>query len=288
MGIAFTYPDYLEQYIDVVEVMATETIFACILLNNSIRDKKSVLIAVETNMDRLIDVIEKEYITKSKKYLDMRRNELNLDRNYIDMITIYFWQYMQRQAIYDERCKIRKFLEKEIISNKELFGPPILTDISAVEECTPEKLQDILTEGRKVPTYAVKVSEAMKLLELAGRNGDLWYSSNSINDLKPIFREVYMSKVSYIHNNAMTIARNLLAEMPISKQHMMFFDMKIVRGYFREMGMLEEYLVYNRICEKLQATLLKTYCTLDDREALNAINRICYDFLYKFYFNYYY
>lgn len=79
-----------------------------------------------------------------------------------------------------------------------------------------------------------------------------------------------------------TMVREILAGITPEPQYLMFLDMKIIRGYFREKNMLKEYEIYNRICSRVKCMFLKAYSSINDVEAYRLVHRSCFEFLYLF------
>lgn len=70
----------------------------------------------------------------------------------------------------------------------------------------------------------------------------------------------------------MSIARDILGGQQPELYHILFLDMKIQRGYFREFGLLTEYETFNKIRKKMREILLNAYVAFSDR----AIYRILF------------
>lgn len=62
----------------------------------------------------------------------------------------------------------------------------------------------------------------------------------------------------------------------------MFLDMKMLHGTFRERGTAEEYKLFMQICKKVRKMYLLAYSAIDNRNALEVVHKICFDFLYLF------
>lgn len=76
----------------------------------------------------------------------------------------------------------------------------------------------------------------------------------------------------------MRIAREILKGEQISRRQKLFYDQKIMRGYFCEWGIQEWYSDYINILNKIREQLLLQYRCFDDLVSYRAINRILYDF----------
>lgn len=63
----------------------------------------------------------------------------------------------------------------------------------------------------------------------------------------------------------MRIARSILNnEGSNTEEHLLFYDLKMMRGYFCEWGIAEWYGYYIKIVQKVQEQLLLAYNTVDD------------------------
>ena len=144
------------------------------------------------------------------------------------------------------------------------------------------RMQDYICEGAHVSDYNRKYEESKKVIGLAKDFGSFWVDEKRPLDVKIAFREFFMSKQKYHRRTAMSIVRNILSSNVPTKQELMFLNAKVVRGYFREMGLVREYKMFNRICSKIRHMFLKSYSAIDDVEAYRLIHRVCYEVLYLF------
>ena len=75
---------------------------------------------------------------------------------------------------------------------------------------------------------------------------------------------------------------NILFDKKPTREQLMFLDSKMIRGYFREMGLVNEYEVFVRICKQTRKMYLNCYSAINDVEAYRLIHRTCFEFLYLF------
>ena len=109
-----------------------------------------------------------------------------------------------------------------------------------------------------------------------------------IQDIKVYFREIFMSKQKYKGKQTVTIVRQYLSMInkkgisPFEKEgHYMFFREKLNRGYFREKGLLDLYLLKINFQKALFNLLLKTYLFYDFEDSIEFIYEINRSMLLK-------
>lgn len=273
MGIGFTYVDYIGQYISFVESMVIESLMAFIIRNEFVHDKIAALSIIEKKLPALTQMMD-ERVEKSRSDLIQRREHFRLDNEYADMISLYYVQFLSRRAKYDEMELIYQTLLEEIVSNPALFESPTAPPKSNLADYKSTELKRLITEGAPVPQFTQKLYETQQLIEIMRATGNEYYSSQNVLDLKPIFRELFMSNSSYRDNKAMSIARGIIRHSPnitLDAAQAMFLDAKISRGYFRQWNMMQEYAQFTRIISTFRRELLKAYAALDDRCAYYII-----------------
>lgn len=273
MGIGFTYVDYIEQYISFVESMVIESLMAFIIRNDFVHDKITALSIIEKKLPALTKMMD-ERVEKSRSDLIQRRDHFRLDNVYADMISLYYVQFLSRRAKYDEMEVIYQTLLEEIASNPALFEAPTVPPKSDLADYKSIELKRLITEGAPVPQFTQKLYETQQLIEIMRATGNEYYGSQNVLDLKPVFRELFMSNSSYRDNRAMSIARGIIRLSPnirLDAAQAMFLDAKISRGYFRQWNMMQEYAQFTRIISTFRRELLKAYAALDDRCAYYII-----------------
>ncbi|MGN1317530.1 MAG: hypothetical protein ACI4VF_00840 [Lachnospirales bacterium] len=276
IGLDYIYTNYIEQYIDIVDRIMVVSLFFLVIENPNVTNKLSVLLKIEELVKEDLNIISNDVKLERKRQLD--DNKINMER-----ASLYYVQFLYRQAFYYEFENIIDILQKEIDSSQELFGSSINSIKVDTEEYTKKELMEYITEGIYVPAYDKKYKEAERIISLPFESKNLWFSSKKEFNIKVVFRELYMCKKPYLHKNATTIARDILSDIEIDRRYITYLNMKFIRGYFRERNMLKEYKIFNRICTCNKKLLLKVYSTINDREAYININRIGYDFLNLFY-----
>ena len=58
-------------------------------------------------------------------------------------------------------------------------------------------------------------------------------------------------------------------------QELMFLDMKILYGVFREMGLVEEYEIFMKICKRVRKMYLLAYSAINDKKAYEFVLNSC-------------
>jgi len=285
MGIGFTYVDYIEQYISFVESLVVESLMTFIIRNSFISDKAAALSIIENKLSALTDMID-ERVEKSRRDLIQRRDDFHLDNEYADMISLYYVQFLSRRAKYDEMELIYQTLLQEVSTEPKLYGSPTVPEKNDIADYKNIELKRLITEGTSVPQFSQKLYESQQLIEIMRATGNEYHSSKNVADLKPIFRELFMSNSTHRDNKAMSIARNIIKHSPnitLDAAQAMFLDAKISRGYFRQWNMMQEYAQFTRIISIFRRELLKAYAALDDEYAYYIIRDAGQFALYAFF-----
>lgn len=285
MGIGFTYVDYIEQYIYFVENMVIEFLMTFIIRNDFISAKTAALSIIKSKLSALTGMMG-ERVKKSRSHLIQRREDFHLDDKYVDMISLYYVQFLSRHAKYDEMELIYQTLIQEVSTESELFDNPTVPEKDNLADYNNIELKRLITEGTPVPQFSLKLYEAQQLIEIMRTTSNKYHSSQNILDLKPIFRELFMSNSTYRGNKAMSIARNIIKHSPnitLDAAQTMFLDAKISRGYFRQWNMMQKYAQFTRIISAFRKELLKAYAALDDKHAYYIIRNSGQFAMYTFF-----
>lgn len=282
IGLSFTNTGYIEEYIRVCERIAIGSLFYFLVDNKNVTDKKEALLRFREKLEQAYLIIEKEMdVAKAnlKRVREFHKEYHKAQPNDAADISIYYVQFLERKSYYDELDKIVKSLEREVKENAELFYDRRSDSNTEENEHTS---QEYICEGIDVSDFDRKYCESKKIIDLSRDFGSVWASKENEFDVKVVFREFFMSKVKYNRRTAMSIVRNILSENIPTNQELMFLDKKLLRGYFREQGLMDEYPIFNRICSKIRRMFLKCYSAIDDEEAYRLIHRACYEVLYLF------
>lgn len=276
IGLGFTNTDYIEQYITVCDRIGFGTMYFFIIDNANISDKISALRKIEKKLDSAFDSLTErlnEARLQYKKSRDFHEEYHGVLQNKAEDIALYYVQFLNRRAYYYELDNI-----VDIIQTEPFIPSPIYL-ASSVDE---KNLIDYISEGQKIPAFELKLQESKQLIDFARKQENYWGAISDAPSVKTVLREGYVSKVRYQRKSAMAIIRNILAGEQPSMQELMFLDMKMLHGAFRENGMFEEYPLFMQICSKVRKMYLLAYSAIDDREAYNIVHRTCFEFLYLF------
>lgn len=307
MGIDFYVYFYLDELNEVLETIARTTLLKFVILNNNITDKSDVLIKLKKNIDCLENDINKaikknEY--EQRQVFEVLKYEKKLS---ISSISASFSQFLFRRALYGEQEWIFQILKKEIedaeysIPKNEYYTEPDSED--------EEKVQAYITEGQRVPDFKEKLNTARQLIEMAKETQKKHFfikqfEFHQVLLLKIVFRELFMKSKAYRDKGAYTIVKDLLffgyksdknfeennvaeylvkellSKEPLPRVYLMYLDARLERGFFRELGMLNEYQLFNEILIRYRSLLLKIYRVFESDLRYKLIFRLNYQFLY--------
>lgn len=276
IGLGFTNTDYIEQYITVCDRIGFGAMYFFILDNANISDKMSALRKIEKKLDSAFDSLtERLNVAKEqyKKSRDFHEEYHGVPQNKAEDIVLYYVQFLNRRSYYYEMEKIVGIIQSE---------PFMPNPVSLASSADEKAVIDYISEGQKIPAFDLKLQESKQLIDFARSRENFWGATSDAQSVKTVLREGFLSKVKYQRKSATAIIRNILAGEQPSMQELMFLDMKMLHGAFRERGMFEEYELFMQICSKVRKMYLLAYSAIDDREAYNIVHRTCFEFLYLF------
>lgn len=285
IGLGYVNTEYIEQYITVCERIVDGSLFFLLITNPNISDKIDALLKIEEKLNSAYDTIEEELSVAKEKLIYSRKFEkeyYKFNPNDATNISLFYVQFLERQSYYGEIENIRMLLKDEIHNRSDLYGVATPLLYEKVDDYSKSELKKYICEEVKVSDYDKKYNEILKIIDFSFSNGNMWTSSNNALDVKIAFREFFLSKQKYMRKTSTTMVREILAGITPEPQYLMFLDMKITRGYFREKNMLKEYEIYNRICSRVRCMFLKSYSAINDVEAYRLVHRSCFEFLYLF------
>lgn len=277
LGLGFTNTDYIEQFISVCDRICFGTLYFFVIANNNIKDKMGALRKIENKLDSAYNTLlecEADAKIQYKKHRDFHQTYYGVPQNQAEDIALYYVQFLNRKAYYEELEKIEEILKTEPFmpkSEKHLELPDEGGDID-----------DYISEGRRIPSFDVKLEECKRIIDFSREKGNFWGASSDAKSVKISLLEGYVSKVTYQRRTATAIIRNILANQPPSVQEIMFLDMKMLHGAFRENDMNDEYEVFLEICKRVRKMYLLAYSAINDEEAYKFVYRTCFEFLYLF------
>lgn len=288
IGLGYINTEYIEQYITVCERVVEGALFFLITSNPNVSDKSDALNKVEEKLAYAYATIEKELLVAKEKLIYSRE----LEKEYYEAdpkdsvnISLFYVQFLERKSYYEEIEKIISLLKEEIYIRPDLYGAAIPLRDKKVDAYSKLELKEYICEEIKVPAYDAKYDELLEFFKIADfsfNNKNMWASASNALDVKIAFREFFLSKQTYMRKTSTAMIREILERIVPESRHLMFLDMKVVRGYFREKNMLQEYEVYNRICSRVRQMFLESYRTINDEEAYRLVHRSCFEFLYLF------
>ena len=280
LGLGFTNPRYIEEFIDVVAYAAKLVVKNMIIFNNDATKKIKDLNIINGYLSEKRPYIN-EYVDNSRiSYRELREKFPCKDND--DMLSMYFALYMQRKSLYDEIKQISSIIENDLPN----FCLPELGEWGDVKvsECSTQELKKLLYADN-IDNISSKIDRTQTFIEKYMKDGE-----NRRNDMQTVqimFTAIYHSKASYRRKSVNTIVRNLLddkLELPFKNLFLLFLNMKIEQIHFLKLGLGGAFPVYSSINNKLNKLLLLPYSTWDDEEVYKRIYHIGYDFLYPFAF----
>lgn len=278
IGIGIHNPDYLEAYADFAEGCVGEILIFEVLLNDFYSDKQQILDFIWKHINRITDAALEEYAEKEKSVIKYLREEHGYTESRVDDFTEYFVSYLKRKSLYEEMDGIFSVLLDEIELQPEIFYGLLPIERESLADYTDAELKELILSGVSQSSYDSKLCEVKELLKMAQEHGNVWVSANSVQDIRVAFRETYISKCRYGKRQAMRIARDILLDYGSTEEQKLFYDIKLMRGYFCEWGILKWYPYYVKILRKIRDQILLAYNSMDDDMAFKGINRLLYDF----------
>lgn len=280
LGLGFTNPRYIEEFIDVVAYAAKLVIKNMIIFNDNAKDKTKCLSIINDYLSQEHPYIN-EYIDNSRiSYKNLREKFPRKEND--DMLSMYFAMYMQRKSLYDEISKISSIVGEDLPH----FTLPDLGEFMNVKvsECSTRDVKRILCAD-DINDISSKIYRTQQFIKQYMEDGNnLW---DDMRTVQIMFTAIYHSKASYHRKTIKTIVRNLLdatSELELKNLFFIFLNMKIEQIHYLKLGLGDAFPLYTNIINSLNKLLLLPYSTWDDEEAYKRIYHIGYDFLYPFAF----
>lgn len=285
LGLGYFNMGYIEQFIMISERICIGSLFYFLMENDKVKVKMSSLLQFEKMLNEIDKTLRKETDVAKIKYKNSREFQeeyRKIPAREMDEISLYFVQFLERKAFYDELDNIADFLVAGTMKESSIVNKSSIEYGDKIDDYKDAGLKEYLTGGINVPNYDKKLEDVIDLMRFAREKDGYWASSNNPIDLKIAFQElmIYNDKYNHLRQKTLTIVRDILSTHKPSREQLMFLDSKIIRGYFREKGWMEEYVIYTRICKKTRRMFLNCYSAINDIEAHRLIHRTCYEFLY--------
>ena len=283
LGLGYLNMGYIEQFIMIAERICFGSLFYFLMENDKVNDKLSSLLQFEKMLNEIDETLREETDAakiKYKKNREFHEEYRKIPAREMDEISLYFVQFLERKAYYDELDNISDFLVAGTVKESQIEKESCIGYGDEIDDYKDTRLKEYLTGGINVPNYDKKLKDVIELMKFAREKAGYWASSNNPIDLKIAFQElmIYNDKYNHLRQKTLTIVRDILSSHQPSREQLMFLDLKITRGYFREW--MQEYGIYTRICKKTRKMFLNCYSAINDVEAHRLIHRTCYEFLY--------
>lgn len=231
----------------------------------------------------IMDKVGMESEDKLKHLINIRNRTDELVNNYApdkkgEVEYNIFWQFAVNLFVIDKRNELMTYNEVFEVLNNQMKNRDYSMNIPEEYQCKQRYLCDfehkkdymnIILEGKKEKEerFATNLEECQKLCTqlflIAGRKLDFQY----LQHVKVVYREVIEDKTEYNNKQARTILRNFeKKEKPHfdSIKESIFLREKISRGFMREKGFAELYVVKNEIQTILYNAVIKTMSCNDE------------------------
>lgn len=282
LGLGFEYNQYIKDYIDYASDGILQFLNYKIIANTKI-NASDLLEKLASNLRYISERIDNQLDEKRKFQSKLG----NLDA---EKITRYFSLYRTHYSKFYELLNIYDILQLEMDENKNLFAPlnkRYFASKNLISEEEIVNLKEIITEGIHSYDYNEKLKLTRRFIDIMQIYGFRNCFSNSPQDLKVYYRELFMSNITYRNKQAATIIKDYINKIDTTNKiesfekqsHYLFVSTKISRGYFREKGLLDLYSLRIKFEKSLYDTLLKLYLFYDFKDSLEFIYEVNYSIL---------
>lgn len=218
----------------------------------------------------------KEIINKTSK----------IEENNIERAFDKYLDYLEITIFEKNYIEIMKCLVHEMEENKEKYSSvKNIYKTKKNELVLGRNIKNVLCEGNHVEQFDLKLEETKRMIEIFNKYGMRNCSVESIQDLKVYFREFYLDNTKYTKraNQSMTIIRKYLEELSYKDidvkefeniKDYIFIREKISRGYYREIGKNQEYILRSNMYEKAYELYSQLFLLYDNKEILKMCNKI--------------
>lgn len=277
-----------ENYMDYVTDGVMQWIIYKVVTKMTFEDAKSTL-------QRFMDKIEELSTLADRQIERWREKQKSSGELSAEETCGVFASFLANKGEFDEYSKVINILIKEVEKDSKksestrIFGPVSDQYIVLKEPVSVEKIEQaasIITEGKEVFNYSIKLQQTREAIEIFRDYGNRECHPNSLQDIKVYFLELFVSKERYRGRQALSIMRDYLDQIKQygvrafdNAAHYMFIREKISRGYFREKGKLELYILKAKFQEKLDETVLKLYQFYDYEWMMDFLYGLNYELL---------
>ncbi|WP_430883320.1 hypothetical protein [Fusibacter sp. JL216-2] len=226
-----------------------------------------------SNVERLdkLKLIEAKINDMYEEYSSKETS--NRNQNIIISFIIYIF-FMKRRNQYKTEASVQEILESQFEEKDNIFNP-----IDEEYQCKQRYLSDfeddaeimnIILEGSKErpKRFEENLNNSGELCDLLSNYAGRQLNKGYLQHIKVVYREMILDKVKFDNRNARTILRNISKsdeDFNFEKfKESIFINEKISRGFFREVGYVEEYRIKNRIQKKYYQLIDYVYSNQDD------------------------
>lgn len=289
MGLHFENLNYVKEYIDyIINDILQLVVYK--VINNPDINTSTFLQEMTEETRNLSDSIDIQLAIKREQ--QKKQDILNVSH-----VMKYFSAFLRHRSKLKEETEIFKELEKETEQNSTLFNLVKKEYLAAkvlLSEEDIKKATSIITEGINIYRYDEKLAKVRDFIDIMQVYGGRQCYSNCLQDLKVYFREIYMSKATYRRQQAHKIVEDYIINLKFAieknevlpefdkQSQYMFVREKISRGYFREKGLLPDYLAKINFTNELYDLLLRIYLFYDFQDSIEILYEVNYTLLNKF------
>ncbi len=188
----------------------------------------------------------------------------------------------------DYRNTCRNCVEIQNLLVKQMENEAYSRDVAEEYQCrgryleeigTKKELRKIILEGKqeKEERFNSNMEDIQHLIVLLDSITGRELSAEYLQHVKVVYREILEDDIKYNSKQARTIMRNIeKKEIPYfeSEREAYFIREKISRGFMREKGYTEEYLLKNKIQSLFYNTVLKLFTSYDELRIAKDARRL--------------
>lgn len=267
-GLEMIHSKRIAQYIKIPEIIVSEVLYSIIMKHRSIEQITTLKCILQCMSDVKKSLMqETSHILNSVKYQELKINE---DGKSSSAITQFFVILMQYRAYAEEVKKIDVILEEDIRYKENNFVRPGAFQHLFVDDYLSkwQLIRDLKEKESRGEYDLQRLEEAKRFIALCNEKNWQLGDANNLVLLRIVYREIFMNKArlpDYNRNNtSMTIARRMLGDEQVENREELFLEKKIQRGFFRETGLLQEYVLFNSILREYREMLLQVVSLPND------------------------
>ncbi|WP_410496789.1 hypothetical protein QTL86_06285 [Cellulosilyticum sp. ST5] len=286
IGLDFRCFTYIEEYLKYVDEEVNELITFMIALNTSITNKAQVFKILKQVADQYSTCMDFQISRHMNQLKEQRFNKYvatDFSIN-IEEFTQSYLLYKTYSNMYEEEKFIKNLLRKE--EEKEPYK--FINNAYTVERHLHiaddmNELRNMILEGHNDFNFEKKYEQTCDFIMKCQYFGEGWISKDNFQDVKNFYREIFISRVKYprLRKTAMKMVGDYLHTIDSAKDDVMppeahiFMRTKLIRGYYRENGILDIIQDKDEFQESFREALLKTllvYTNWDTLEYIYTLN----------------